>query len=86
MEGTFTNVNHRVQRFWPALHVPGMARPAWQILGVLLAGIEGVNAPATPEDAFELLGEVRAEFGDLSWGEVGAQGQDLRMLDAVAGD
>jgi NADH-quinone oxidoreductase subunit G len=86
MEGTFTNVNHRVQRFWPALQVPGMARPAWQILGVLLAGMQGVDAPATPEDAFERLGEIRAEFADLSWGEIGAQGRDLRILDAVAGD
>src|SRR5206468_4065094 len=28
MEGTFTNVQRRVQRFLPALQVPGMARPA----------------------------------------------------------
>ncbi len=76
----------RVQRFWPALQVPGMARPAWQILGVLRAGVEGVNAPATPSDAFALLGEIRAEFGRLDWGELGAQGRDLPQLDAVAGD
>jgi NADH-quinone oxidoreductase subunit G len=86
MEGTFTNVNHRVQRFWPALQVPGMARPAWQVLGVLLAGMEGVNAPATAANAFEVLGELRAEFSGLSWADVGAQGRDLRMLDAVGSE
>jgi NADH-quinone oxidoreductase subunit G len=35
MDGSFVNVQRRVQRFWPALRAPGMARPAWQILGVL---------------------------------------------------
>jgi NADH-quinone oxidoreductase subunit G len=84
MEGSFTNVEHRVQRFWPALQVPGMARPAWQILGVLLAGIRGENAPATPADAFALLGEVRAEFAGLSFADLGAQGRPLPQLGALA--
>ncbi|MEJ2502829.1 MAG: molybdopterin-dependent oxidoreductase, partial [Gemmatimonadota bacterium] len=30
-EGTFTNFEGRVQRFWPALNPPPMARPAWQL-------------------------------------------------------
>jgi NADH-quinone oxidoreductase subunit G len=86
MEGSFTNVNRRVQRFWPALQTPGMARPAWQILGVLLAGVQGVNAPARTEDAFSLLGELRAEFGGIEWGELGATGRELPEIGAVAGD
>lgn len=77
MEGTFTNVNGRVQRFWPALQVPGMARPAWQVLGVLLAGLRGVAAPATPTDAFSLLAELRPEFAGLDFTALGAQGQPL---------
>jgi NADH-quinone oxidoreductase subunit G len=84
MEGSFTNVHHRVQRFWPALHVPGMARPAWQILGVLLAGVQGVNAPATPDDAFATLGELRAEFGELRFADLGAQGRPLPRLGVLA--
>ena len=84
MEGTFTNVNTRVQRFWPALQVPGMARPAWQILGVLLAGIAGQAAPATPADAFAALGEVRPEFGRLGYDELGQHGQPLPELGALA--
>jgi NADH-quinone oxidoreductase subunit G len=88
MEGTFTNVDRRVQRFWPALHVPGMARPAWQVLGVLLAGLRGIDAPATPADAFGLLGELRAEFGALRYEDLGAQGRPLPELGALseAGD
>jgi NADH-quinone oxidoreductase subunit G len=88
MEGTFTNLNSRVQRFWPGLQVPGMARPAWQILGVLRAGIGGDNAPATPADAFAVLAEVRAEFGEVSYLELGTQGRPLPELGALteAGD
>jgi predicted molibdopterin-dependent oxidoreductase YjgC len=84
MEGSFTNVHHRVQRFWPALHVPAMARPAWQILGVLLAGVQGVDAPATPADAFASLGELRAEFADLRFADLGTQGLPLPRLGALA--
>jgi NADH-quinone oxidoreductase subunit G len=84
MEGSFTNVNHRVQRFWPAVQVPGMARPAWQVLGVLLAGISGADAPATPEHAFSLLGDLRPEFAGLNWSDLGVQGLPLRKVEALA--
>jgi NADH-quinone oxidoreductase subunit G len=86
MEGSFTNVNKRVQRFWPAMQVPGMARPAWQILGVLLAGVKGVDAPATPMQAFALLGELRTEFAGLTWDDLGIDGAQLPELGAIAGD
>ncbi|MFL5541368.1 MAG: molybdopterin-dependent oxidoreductase [Longimicrobiaceae bacterium] len=81
MEGTFTNVQRRVQRFWPALQAPGMARPAWQILGVLLAGIADAPAIATASDAFASL----SGMGGLSWSELGQQGAPLPSF-AQAGD
>jgi NADH-quinone oxidoreductase subunit G len=84
MDGSFTNVARRVQRFWPALQLPGMARPAWQILGVLLAGITGAEAPATPDQAFAVLGHLRAEFGSLRFADLGAQGRDLPQPGALA--
>jgi predicted molibdopterin-dependent oxidoreductase YjgC len=86
MEGTFTNVQRRVQRFWPALRAPGMARPAWQILGVLLAGIGEGGAPGTAADAFAGLAAVRPEFGMLSWADLGAQGAALPEAVGQAGD
>jgi NADH-quinone oxidoreductase subunit G len=84
MEGSFTNVNGRVQRFWPALQVPGMTRPAWQILGVLRAGITGDVAPATAADAFATLGDLRAEFGGLRWEDLGVGGLDLPEVGALS--
>lgn len=85
-EGTFTNVHRRVQRFWPALQVPAMARPAWQILGVLLAGISDVGAPGTAGEAFEALAGVRPEFGGMTYADLGATGRVLSELNALAGD
>ena len=84
-EGTFTNHQKRVQRFWPALQAPGMSRPAWQILGVLLAGISDAQAVATAADAFAALAAVRPEFGALGWAELGTQGAPLGSF-AEAGD
>lgn len=82
MEGTFTNVNSRVQRFWPALQVPGMSRPAWQILGVLLAGLLETAAPARPGEAFAALAETRPEFGAIDFDELGTSGRSLAVGEA----
>ncbi|MDB4950995.1 MAG: NADH:ubiquinone oxidoreductase, subunit iron-sulfur binding protein [Gemmatimonadetes bacterium] len=85
MEGTFTNVQRRVQRFWPALQVPGMARPAWQVLGVLLAGIsEDAQVPGTAAEAFAALGAVGAGFAGLGYDDLGAMGRVLPQLGALA--
>jgi NADH-quinone oxidoreductase subunit G len=84
MEGSFVNADRRVQRFWPGLKAPGMARPAWQILGVLLAGLTDAPAPGTAADAFAALGEVRAEFAQLDFQALGAHGRPLPELEAVA--
>jgi NADH-quinone oxidoreductase subunit G len=74
-EGTFTNHEGRVQRFWPAVQPPPMARPAWQILGVLIAGLqEGSTAPPTAGDAFLRLGDWHDEYRGLSYELIGSRG------------
>jgi NADH-quinone oxidoreductase subunit G len=74
-EGTFTNFEGRVQRFWPAVQPPPLARPAWQILGVLLAGLEqGAMAPATAADTFLRLGDWHDEYSGLSYDVIGSRG------------
>jgi NADH-quinone oxidoreductase subunit G len=88
-EGTFTNFEGRVQRYWPALHPPPLARPAWQILGVLLAGLEaGSTAPATAAAAFHRLGDWHAAYSGLSYDVIGARGaliNDTVRIGAGAG-
>jgi NADH-quinone oxidoreductase subunit G len=74
-EGTFTNHEGRVQRFWPAVQPPPLARPAWQILGVLIAGLdEADTAPATAADAFLRLGDWHPEYSGLSYDVIGSRG------------
>ena len=74
MEGTFVNFEGRVQRFWPALQPPPLARPAWQILGVLLAGLGDADAPASAGSAFIRLGELHDAFAGLNYDMLGSRG------------
>ena len=69
-EGSFTNHEGRVQRFWPALEAPGAARPAWLVLRALLAERTGEAPPRQAEAAFEAL----PEFRGLSYEAVGTRG------------
>ena len=73
-EGTFTNYEGRVQRFWPAIQGPPLARPAWQILGVILAGLDDGTAPASAADAFTRIGTWFDEFAGLSYDTIGSRG------------
>jgi NADH-quinone oxidoreductase subunit G len=73
-EGTFTNHEGRVQRFWPALEVPGMARPAWLVLGALDAELTGQEAPRSAADAFAAVSEAVPAFGGLTYDDLGATG------------
>jgi NADH-quinone oxidoreductase subunit G len=77
MEGTFTNVDYRVQRFWPGLKVSGMSRPAWQIIGVLIAGLSGAQAPMAPGEAFNGLGDLSPEFSGVRFEDIGGEGRLL---------
>jgi NADH-quinone oxidoreductase subunit G len=73
-EGTFTNHEGRVQRFWPALRPPPLARPVWQICGVVLAGLGDGPAPADAGSAFVRTGQLFDAFAGLSYATLGARG------------
>jgi NADH-quinone oxidoreductase subunit G len=73
-EGTFTNFEGRVQRFWPAVQPTPLARPAWQVLGVILAGLEDAPAPATAGNAFLRIAELYEAFSGLSYEALGGRG------------
>jgi NADH-quinone oxidoreductase subunit G len=73
-EGTFTNHAGRVQRFWPALDAPGMARPAWFVLGALVAELGGGDMPRTAAESFAALAGSVPAFGNLDYHRIGARG------------
>jgi len=84
-EGTFTNHEGRVQRFWPALRAPGMARPAWLVLGALDAELTGEAPPTTAAQAFAVLSQAVTAFEGLTYEELGARGAPVKAPAQAAG-
>jgi len=86
-EGTFTNLNGRVQRYRQGLQAPGAARPAWLILEALAADLAGrETAPTTAEEAFAVLsGRVEA-FAGLTYEAIGDRGAVVNETVQLAGD
>lgn len=78
-EGTFTNFEGRVQRFWPGLQPPPLARPAWQVLGVILAGLDDAPAPADAGNAFLRIAGLHEDFSGLSYESIGTRGALLNQ-------
>ena len=77
-EGTFVNVQGRVQRFERAFPPKGEAETAWQIAG-RVAGLEQLAWPwSGPEDVFRSMGELVPSFRGLSYAVLGEQGALLR--------
>ncbi len=73
-EGSFVNRDRRVQRYSQAKPGPGMARPAWWILGELLAEL-GRGAPlGSASEAFDRLAGSEDAFGGLSYARLGYRG------------
>jgi NADH-quinone oxidoreductase subunit G len=86
-EGTFTNLEGRVQRFWPGLRAPGEARPAWQPLFRLAAGA-GDTDPAVPTlaaQAFQALGGLSGAFQGLDYPSLGLRGALVNDLVSLPG-
>ena len=85
-EGTFTNLEGRVQRFWPALEPPGMARPTWLLLGALVGEMTDRSGPRKASDAFSaLMGAVPA-FSGIAWDDIGSRGALVNESVSLTGD
>lgn len=85
-EGTFTNREGRVQRFEPALQAPGMARPAWLVLGALTAERTGGGVARTAPDAFAALGSTVPAFSGIGYGDIGSRGAVVNESVSLTGD
>jgi NADH-quinone oxidoreductase subunit G len=85
-EGTFTNAQGRVQRFWPGIRAPGAARPGWLVLGALLAELTGGTSPSRADEAFSQVAGTVPEFEDLSYGSMGTQGAPVKQPSVLSGD
>ncbi|MCE2454484.1 MAG: (2Fe-2S)-binding protein [Gemmatimonadetes bacterium] len=66
-EGSFTNLDGRVQRFSPALIPPGSARPPWFVLGALAASMDGGEMARSTAEAFAALSASSPAFAGLDF-------------------
>ncbi|MFC1575360.1 molybdopterin-dependent oxidoreductase, partial [Gemmatimonadota bacterium] len=73
-EGSFTNAQGRVQRFWAGLQAQGAARPGWMILGALLAALNEEEAPLAADQAFAQVAEANPAFGGITYRDMGTRG------------
>jgi NADH-quinone oxidoreductase subunit G len=73
-DGSFVNRDGRVQRYLQAKSGPGMARPAWWVLGELLAELGRGEPLGSAGEAFDLLAEARDSFAGLSYARLGYKG------------
>ena len=83
-EGTFTNFEGRMQRFWPGLDAPGASRPAWRALFALRAALAGDEAPGTVEEAFHHLTRLVPALEGMTLDGLGTEGARARTEVAAA--
>jgi predicted molibdopterin-dependent oxidoreductase YjgC len=82
-EGTFLNVDGRLQRFERAFPPPAQCRPAVEILADLLSRFDGKWASVTAPVAFDLMSEETPALAGARWATIPATG--LRLAQATAG-
>jgi len=73
-EGTFINRDGRVQRYQQAKAAPGMARPAWWVLGALLAELGMAEHLDGPDEAFARMAGAVAALDGLTYARLGYRG------------
>ncbi|MBI2404458.1 MAG: (2Fe-2S)-binding protein [Gemmatimonadetes bacterium] len=76
-DGTFVNRDQRVQRYFQAKVGPGMARPAWWVLGELLAELKLGGPFGSAAEAFAWMAAEEPRFGGLSYQLLGTRGMVL---------
>jgi len=86
-EGTFTNRDGRVQRFWAGLTAPGMARPGWFVLGALATELGTVSAAArSAAEAFTTFVTRAPAFDGLTYDDIGTRGAVLNATVSLTGE
>jgi NADH-quinone oxidoreductase subunit G len=82
-DGTFVNVEWRVQRFERAFPPPGQTRAAVEALGDLLSRFDAAWANQSPGKVFDRLAGELPAFAGLNWHDLPATGAALNVPGAV---
>jgi NADH-quinone oxidoreductase subunit G len=81
-EGTFVNVEWRVQRCERAMPAPGQARPLVEALSDLLSRSDRAWAGLSAGSVFDRLAAEHPAFAGLSWHDLPATGAALKVAGA----
>jgi predicted molibdopterin-dependent oxidoreductase YjgC len=77
-DGTFTNVQQRVQRIWPAFPPLGESKGDWEILAALGNRL-GISLPyKKSQDIFEDIAGSNDRFAQMSYEKIADQGMVLK--------
>lgn len=73
-EGSFTNLEGRVQRLRPVLSPKGDAKPAWRIFSELSLRVKPATPFFNPGEVMAALGEAIPAFAPAAYGELEGEG------------
>ena len=76
-DGSYTNVDGRVQRLRPVVGSPGDARAEWRVLGSLLARVTGEEAPSSADAALRALAEAVPAYAGMTLSRLGTLGRPI---------
>ncbi len=77
MDGSFTNLEGRVQRFAQAVKPPGMARPAWLTGSAALSRLGAGAAFRSAAEAFAAMAADVEAYQGLGYESLGLHGAPL---------
>jgi NADH-quinone oxidoreductase subunit G len=77
-DGTFINVQKRVQRIWPAFPPLGEAKGDWEILSLLSEKLGAPMPYQKSQDVFKDIARIIGPFSEMSYENIGDQGMLLK--------
>ena len=78
-DGTFTNVQQRVQRIWPAFGPLGESQGDWEILLLLAEKLGSPFNYKNSEEIFKELAQSVSSFFEMTYEKIGNQGMVGRL-------
>ncbi len=76
-EGTYTNVEGRVQRIHQALQPVGSAKAPWEVFADILFRLTAASPPFGPSDVMDEIASLVPEYAGARYGEPARQGERM---------
>jgi formate dehydrogenase major subunit len=73
-DGSYTNLESRVQRLRQALQIRGEGRPDWRIFRDVLNSLGGSSFVSSPDDVFKEIAAAVPRYGEMTFGKLGFKG------------